>query len=164
MNTIKLISTLIAGLTFCVSSAANASDWGNFSQYNALVTLTSTNLLNSTVLRSVTVVCPTKGYLIAQAETDFFLEQGSTAGRSEIGYSLTLDSIAPIASDNNFHHLLNGSDPDGYQYMPAGMQRVVNCTARQSITINYVAYRLNAGPATYAWQPKLSVDFFEKRI
>lgn len=48
--------------------------------------------------------------------------------------------------------------------MPAGIQRIVSCTAGQSVTFNYIAYRDNAGATTYAWQPKLSVDFFEKRI
>ena len=164
MSASKLISTIVAGLTFGVGQAANATDWADFSQSSNSVTLTGTNPLDATVLRTVTVVCPVKGYLIAQAETQFSLQQGSTAGHSVVGYSLTLDSVAPIADDSNHYHQLNAYDPDGYQSMPAGIQRIVSCTAGQSVTVNYVAYRLNAGPSTYAWQPKLSVDFFEKRI
>jgi len=164
MNAIKLISTIVAGLTFSVGQAANATDWADFSQSNTSVFITSDNAQDTTVLRTVTAVCPVKGYLIAQAESMFGLYQGSTPGHSYVGYSLTLDSVAPIAYDVNHYRNLETYDPDGVQEIPAGIQRIVSCTAGQSVTINYVAYRIRAGINTYAWQPRLSVDFFDKRI
>ena len=36
MNAIKLISAIVAGLTFGVGQAANATDWADFSQSNSL--------------------------------------------------------------------------------------------------------------------------------
>ena len=164
MNTIKLMSAIVAGLTFGVSQAAKATDWADFSQFNSFVTLASANQEDTTVLRTVTVVCPVKGYLIARAESRFFL-QGGGDGHATVNYSLTLDSVAPIAYDPNHAQAIEGYDPDGGIFIPASIQRIVSCTAGQSVTVNYVAWRENSnGPLNSASQPKLSVDFFDKRI
>ena len=160
----KIIVTIVAALTFGVGTEANATDWADFSQSNTFVTVTSENALDATVLRTVTVVCPVKGYLIAQAESVFNLTQGSLfPGRGAFKHSLTLDSVAPIAWDPEHEHLIERYDPDGVMFIPASIQRSVSCTAGQSVTVNYVASRIVAG-FTQALQPKLSVDFFDKRI
>ena len=167
MNAIKLISAIVAGLTFGVGPAANATDWADFHESNTEtnVTVASANQDDTTVLRTVTVVCPVQGYLIAQAESLFHLQSNiSYAGHSTIGYSLTLDSVAPIAFDGNHFHYLEAYDPDGVMSFTGGIQRIVSCTSGQSVTVNYVAWRLAADGGTYAGQPKLSVDFFDKRI
>ena len=118
MNAIKVISTIVAGLTFGVGQAANATDWADFSQSNTSVTLASANQEDTTVLRTVTVVCPVQGYLIAQAESQFNLQVGSYAGHSTIGYGLTLDSVAPIAFDTYHFNYLEAYAPDGVMTLP----------------------------------------------
>jgi hypothetical protein len=166
MNTIKLISTLVAGLTFGVALEANATDWADFHESGTFVgvRLISANSGDTTVLRTVTVVCPMQGHLIAQAETGFFLQQGSYADHAMVAYSLTLDSVAPIEFDRNHYHYLEAYSPVGVMNSTGGIQRIVACKTGQSVTVNFVAWRLEAADDTFAQNPKLSVDFFDKRI
>jgi hypothetical protein len=167
MNAIKLISTLVAGLTIGGCPAVKATDWADFSQSKTSLEITSQNQEDTTVLQTVAVVCPVKGYLIAQAESQFNLVRGFLTPIVTIGYGLTLDSVAPIAFDISHFHYLD-ADASYETSSPGSIQGIVSCTAGQSITINFVAWILDydsfPGGIAYALQPKLSVDFFEKRI
>lgn len=163
-----LTSLTVAGALFALGGQAHATSWGDYSQSTSSVSVGATNPSDTTVLNTVTVVCPAfDGWLVATADAEFIshaLHALPTDGL--IGYSITRDNVAPIASDNNHNKLLSDEYMvQSYHYTSAGMQRVDSCTPGQSVTYKFVAWNWSSSNASLsAVYPRMTVQFISNTI
>ncbi|WP_139559660.1 hypothetical protein [Methylotetracoccus oryzae] len=157
MNKVNRISSALIAMGVTLGSGAawaNPEAGGDYSQTTTLVTIDSSSTGSPNILRSVTVVCPVTGFLLAQADAQFGLNFTTAGSDGALGYGIS----RTIAIDSNHYHFLQGASASGFQYNPGSIQRFDTCTAGQSITYRFVAYLLyGLSTSTYAWQPKLSV-------
>ncbi|MGY6216947.1 hypothetical protein ACW73L_17460 [Methylolobus aquaticus] len=163
MNKVNRISSaLIAlGITFGSGAAwANPEAGGDYAQSTTSVVIDSSSSATPNILRSVTVVCPVTGFLLAQADAQFGMNFTTAGVDGILAYGISRSA----ALDFNHYHYLQGGSTGGFQYNPGSIQRFDTCTAGQSITYRFVAF-LNSGltTSTYAWQPKLSVIHLRDR-
>ena len=159
-----LTTIAAASLAFGLGQEAGATSWFDYQQPPGQYTIGSTSNTNTTVLATVTVRCPAAGWLVAHAETQFGLYEGGATDYSQVGYSITRDTTAPYAYDSTHYNYLKEYVPSGVYYSPAYIQRVDPCTAGATYTYRCVAWRVNAGAQTYAWQPTLYVDYYDRKI
>ncbi|RYU62469.1 hypothetical protein EWI61_03015 [Methylolobus aquaticus] len=158
MNKINRFSSALIALGVTLGSGAawaNPEAGGDYAQSTTSIGIPSSSSATPTILRSVTVVCPVAGFLLAQADAQFGMQMsGGAWAEGTLGYGISRNT----AFDFNHYHYIEGASGDGFQYNPGSIQRFDTCTAGQSITYRFVAYLLSGlSTSTYAWQPKLSV-------
>ena len=156
---------VIVGLLFCFTNEVKATVWGDYVQTGQTVTITSSNENDTTILRSVTVVCPKAGQLVATAIAEFTIDSPDNFDYGSIGYSITRDTIAPIAyaPSHSYIHEAAITDAMNFVRVPGSIQRGDLCTAGQTITYHFVAWRRQATSAE-AKSPRMSVLFIDVRI
>ncbi len=159
-----LTSLTLAGALFALGNQVQATSWGDYSQFTGFsVTINSVDPANTTVLNTVTVVCPASGWLVATASTQF--DVVNAAGiEFIIGYSITRDNVAPIAYDPNHYQRWQEKADYNSHRAPAGMQRVDNCTSGQSVTYKFVAYQRGNIVSVSAFSPRMTVQFISNTI
>lgn len=155
----------IVGLLLYFPNEANATAWGDYFQTAQTVSITSTSENDTTVLRSVTVVCPKAGYLIATASVEFNIDSPSGLDYGSIGYSITPDRTAPISYAPGHFYLHEAAITDSMNFIrvPGSIQRADRCAAGQTVVYNFVAWRKQAVSAE-ATKPRLYVLFIDTRI
>jgi hypothetical protein len=158
-----LFSALCLGLG--ISQSLFAGDF-DYYQSTKSVPITTTDFSNTTNLGKVTVKCPEAGYLVAAGSAGILLtpKAGDTLGVVQGGISITLDNTAPYAADPNHYNSIVFNVTTHNSAIPSFIQRVDACTAGQTVNYRLVAWHEYAGDGSYAFQPRLVVQFFNNRI
>jgi len=108
----------------------------------------------------VTIKCPGKEFLVLTANTKFqYSANPSFFGT--IAYSISKDSTAFYP---NHQHNLFGNFVNNLTTVPASIQRVDQCEARNTITYRFVATQGSNVFDVSASQPHLVVLFFRDRL
>lgn len=167
--------------TFCLTTAAlllssgaafaNPETGGDYSAISdtgtgGYVTVTATSASSPTQLTSVTVVCPYAGFLIANADAQFDLPHANKDSTAALRYAISTTTTANI---QGIQRTITSPRADQYNSkvsMSAGMQRFDTCTAGQSVTYRFYAwkyYGLSSTLPTVARQIRLSVIHLRDR-
>ena len=164
-NTFARAAAIAALTAIAAAGPASATSWEDYSQLTTsdAIQITSPDVHDAQMLRTVSVVCPTDGYVVATADSGFDYYPTSVPGVAAYGYSITRDTSAPYEADQK--HWRNVSIPlNAGQIWSSGMlQRADTCTAGQTMTFRFVAFNYGGG-SFYAQQPRMTVRFFDQRI
>lgn len=154
-------STMMSATLLVASFQAQATSWLDFSQATGLVTISSQNFNNATVLRRVSTECPRRGYLVATAEAGFSLRATAIADTVWIRYSISRNT----GIDPNHYRNIQEFVMTNPHSTPAGMLRVDDCKKGETVDYYFLGQRVgNAAANTRAWQPRLAVEFFDSSI
>lgn len=134
--------------------------------------LKSVNSTGSAVteLASVTATCPQNGFLYAMGSATFQAQALNTPKVAHIRYSVARDVLSlDISAEQDLVFRVNGAVNGSSILEQVGASPVVrldSCTAGQSITYRFVANRgaSNAAEGISAFQPRISVIFFQNKI
>lgn len=162
--------TLLSAISLSLGIAQNAfaADF-NYSQSIGTVLINSTDFSDTTTLGWVKATCPAAGYLVAQGSAGILLTPvvGDTTGVVQGGISITTDNVAPYAANPNHYNSIVFNAPVGAannSALPTFIQRVDVCKAGQAIGYRFVGWHEYAGAGSYAFQPRLVVQFFDTKI
>ena len=136
--------------------AAQAAPGFGFSQSGASFDVTTLSTAAPNVIRTVTVTCPKKGKLWANATGRMTFDVTSNQYAGTVVYALSRNSTAMQA---DFQQNLFGRFVDNFANIPVAIQRVDTCNGGANVT-----YRLLATSGTFSanvkfWKPALVVSF-----
>jgi hypothetical protein len=143
------------GLVATTPGAGMAADGFGFSQSGASVAIATMSTAVPDIVRAVTVQCPAKGKLWANATGRLSFEAWHPNFAGTVVYALSRNSTA---MQPDFQHNIYGF-VDQFVLMPMSIQRVDNCNKNQNVT-----YRLLATKGTFSAdyvvaKPALVVSF-----
>jgi hypothetical protein len=153
------LPTLVCLATFTLGSAALATGQsGMDSSFVAFKNISSTSPATPTVVNTVVVTCPFAGNLISVVSAQITMNTTNTqAGETEIQYGLSKNATS---LGLNSYHLLREYNASGIINATANFQRVDSCTAGQTVTIRFLAHRIDAESAS-AEKSSLVVTFIQ---
>lgn len=163
MNTIRsFAAAALLPLTLFASGSAHAL-LGDFDQETDGISISSSNFNNATLLNEVKVVCPTAGWLLAQADATFQLDPTVVGSTVWVRYSITNDGANGIDSDHDRN--LQAFVMESVHAVPGSIMRVDRCAAGEQVTYRFVAQRVsNADSTTAAFGARMHVQFFRRQI
>ncbi len=155
---------ILAALTFvCVAAIpARAQQAGlDYSQSTATVMINTISTATPNILRTVTIVCPAAGFVVTTASGLFSFNVANPTFPGTIAYSISTNSTS---FDANHQHNVFGNYVNGFHIFPATMQRVNTCTAKQSLTLRFLATNGTNVFDTRVKQPRLVSVYYRDRL
>lgn len=173
MKHIKLFSTtMLAGALSAVGGEALAFPEAGV-RYNVSpgsVTVTSTDTVNPTVLRAVTVTCPENGHLVATATAGFLMSDPTNGGNDRVSatFGITKNSSSlEIVGVGNSYVLSFDNKSEHAVDVPGPIERADTCNKGQTVVYRFSASTgPSVGPIDFvsAAAPKLVVEFFRDQL
>ena len=142
--------------SLALAPAAHAAPGFGFSQSGASFDVTTISTATPDVIRSVTVTCPKKGKLWANATGRMSFEVTSAQFAGTVAYALSRNSTSMQA---DFLQNLFGRFVDDFANFPIAIQRVDGCNAGANVTYRLLATRGTFSANVKFWKPALVVTF-----
>ena len=139
-----------------LAAGAEAAPGFGFSQSGASFDITTISTATPDVVRSVTVTCPKKGKLWANATGRMSFDVTSDQFAGTVAYALSRNSTAMQA---NFQQNLFGRFVGNSATFPIAIQRVDSCNGGANVTYRLLATRGTFSANVKFWKPALVVSF-----